>query len=96
MIKNEFILSPLTMEELKTEISEAVLQQLSPLINSLTPTQPETELLTRKEVAKLYGVSLPTILDWTKTGKLIGYRIASRVRYKRSEIEKSLSKIKTE
>ena len=96
MIKNEFILSPLTMEELKTEISEAVLKQLSPLINSITPTQPEVELLTRKEVAKLYGVSLPTILDWTKTGKLIGYRIASRVRYKRSEIEKSLSKIKTE
>jgi len=90
-----YILSPLPMEELKTEISEAVLKQLSPLINSLTPTQPEKELLTRKEVAKLYGVSLPTILDWTKTGKLIGYRIASRVRYKRSELEKSLSQIKT-
>jgi excisionase family DNA binding protein len=95
MNTNDFILSPLPMEELKTEISEAVLKQLSPLINSLTPIQPEKELLTRKEVAKLYGVSLPTILDWTKTGKLIGYRIASRVRYKRSEIEKSLSQIKT-
>jgi excisionase family DNA binding protein len=91
----QFILSPLSMEELKTEISETVLKHLSPLFNSLTPTQPETQLLTRKEVAKLYGVSLPTILDWTKTGKLIGYRIASRVRYKRSEIEKSLSQIKT-
>ncbi len=89
------ILSPVPMEELKTEISEAVLKQLSPIINSLTPKQPVTELLTRKEVAKLYGVSLPTILDWTKTGKIIGYRIASRVRYKRSEIEKSLSQIKT-
>lgn len=95
MNKNDFILSPLSMEELKTEISETVLKHLSPLINSLTPTQPETQLLTRKEVAKLYGVSLPTILDWTKTGKLIGYRIASRVRYKRSEVEKSLSQIKT-
>ena len=95
MNTNDFILSPLPMEDLKTEISEAVLKQLSPLINSLTPNQPEKELLTRKEVAKLYGVSLPTILDWTKTGKLIGYRISSRVRYKRSEIEKSLSQIKT-
>jgi excisionase family DNA binding protein len=94
-MNKDFILSPLPMEELKTEISEAVLKHLSPLINSLTPLQPETELLTRKEVAKLYGVSLPTILDWTKTGKIIGYRISSRIRYKRSEIEKSLSQIKT-
>jgi excisionase family DNA binding protein len=92
---DKIIFSSFPMEELKTEISDTVLKQLLPLINSLTPTQPETELLTRKEVAKLYGVSLPTILDWTKTGKLIGYRIASRVRYKRSEIEKSLFKIKT-
>lgn len=91
----DFILSPLSMEEMNTKFSEIVLEHLSPLINSLTPTQPETQLLTRKEVAKLYGVSLPTILDWTKTGKLIGYRIASRVRYKRSEVEKSLSQIKT-
>ena len=94
-MNKDYILSPLPMEELKTEISEAVLKHLSPLINSLTPLQPETELLTRKEVAKLYGVSLPTILEWTKTGKIIGYRISSRIRYKRSEIEKSLSQIKT-
>lgn len=93
-MSKDFILSPLPMEELKTEISEAVLKQLSPLINSLTPAKPETELLTRKEVAKIYGVSLPTVLEWTKTGKLTGYRISSRVRYKRSEVEKSLSKIK--
>jgi excisionase family DNA binding protein len=96
MNTKDFILSPLPMEELKTEISEAILKQISPLFNSLIPKQPEVELLTRKEVAKLYGVSLPTIIDWTKSGKIIGYRIASRVRYKRSEIEKSLSKIKTE
>ena len=92
---DKLFFSSVPMEELKTEISEAVLKHLSPLINSLTPLQPETELLTRKEVAKLYGVSLPTILDWTKTGKIIGYRISSRIRYKRSEIEKSLSQIKT-
>ena len=92
---DKLFFSSVPMEELKTEISEAVLKHLSPLLNSLTPLQPETELLTRKEVAKLYGVSLPTILDWTKTGKIIGYRISSRIRYKRSEIEKSLSQIKT-
>lgn len=89
------ILSPFSLEQLKTEISDAVKKEVAPLLNSFSTYKEETELLTRKEAAKLLSVSLPTILDWTKTGKIIGYRIASRIRYKRSEIENSLSQIKT-
>ena len=51
------------------------------------------EFLTRKEVSKLLGVSLPTILDWTKKGTITGYKISTRVRYKKSEINKFLNKI---
>lgn len=94
-MKNESSISALTLEEMKTEIFEAVLKQLHPHLNSLTPKEQVKEYLTRKEVGKMLGVSLPTILDWTNTGKIIGYRIGSRVRYKQSEIEKSLSQIKT-
>ena len=90
-----FILSHLPFEQLKTEISEDVFNKIAPLIQSANKPKQETELLTRKEAAKFLGVSLPTILDWTKTGKIIGYRIASRIRYKRNEIENSLSQIKT-
>jgi excisionase family DNA binding protein len=86
--------SPL-IEQLKTEISENVFNRIAPLIQSIPQPPQETELLTRKEAAKLLGVSLPTILDWTKTGKITGYRIASRIRYKRSELENSLLQIKT-
>jgi excisionase family DNA binding protein len=55
----------------------------------------ETELLTRKQAAKLLGISLPTLLEWTKSGTITGYRIASRIRYKKDELENSLSQIKT-
>lgn len=83
------------IEQLKTEISEDVFKKIAPLFLSVLQPVKETQFLTRKEAAKLLGVSLPTILDWTKSGKIIGYRIASRVRYKRNEIENSLSQIKT-
>lgn len=83
------------LEQLKSELTEAVFNKVAPLIHSVSKPQPDTELLTRKEAAKLLGVSLPTILDWTKTGKITGYRISSRIRYKRHELETSLSQIKT-
>lgn len=89
------IFSPSFCEQLKTEISNDVFKKIAPLIQSVQQPPKETELLTRKEAAKLLGVSLVTIQEWTKTGKIIGYRIASRIRYKRNEIENSLSQIKT-
>ena len=92
---SEQLFSSLSFEELKTQISEDVFKKVAPLIQSVNTPKQETELLSRKEAARLLGVSLPTILDWTKTGKITGYRIASRVRYKRAEIENSLSQIKT-
>jgi excisionase family DNA binding protein len=91
----DLILSHFPLQQLKTEISEDVFKRIAPLLETVNVPKPETQLLSRKEAAKLLGVSLPTILEWTKTGKITGYRISSRVRYKRSEIESSLSQIKT-
>jgi hypothetical protein len=85
----------LPLEQLKTEISKEILERITPLLQGVNNSTPTTELLTRKEASKLLGVSLPTLLDWTNSGKIIGYRIASRVRYKRSELENSLSRIKS-
>ena len=84
----------LPLEQLKTEISQEILDRITPLLQGVNKPTPSTELLTRKEASKLLGVSLPTLLDWTNTGKIIGYRIASRVRYKRSELENSLKQIR--
>lgn len=84
----------LPLEQLKNEISKEILERITPILQGVNNSTPTTELLTRKEASKLLGVSLPTLLDWTNTGKIIGYRIASRVRYKRSELENSLAQIK--
>jgi excisionase family DNA binding protein len=92
---SEQLFSSFSFEQLKTGISEDLYNKIAPLIQTVQTPKPETQLLSRKEAARLLGVSLPTILEWTKTGKITGYRISSRVRYKRSEIESSLSQIKT-
>jgi excisionase family DNA binding protein len=89
------LLTSIPMEQLKSEISETVKKELQILLLSLQPAKVPLEYLTRKEAANFLSVSLPTLNDWTKTGKVKGYRIASRVRYKRAELENSLSAIHT-
>lgn len=89
------IFTSLPLKQLTMELTEAVFNKVAPLLQAANRPQPETELLSRKDAAKLLGVSLPTILDWTKTGKITGYRISSRIRYKRHELEASLTQIRT-
>jgi excisionase family DNA binding protein len=94
-IMQDFILSPITREELKLDISETIKKELQTILATLHPQKEETELLSRKDAAKVLGVSLPTLNEWTKSGTVKGYRIASRIRYKRSELDSSLSQIRT-
>lgn len=70
-------------------ITEAVGAAIENKLTNLQPKQ-ATEFLTRKQTADLLGISLPTLSDWTFSGKLKGYRIGSRIRYKRHEIEAAL------
>ncbi len=94
-MNNNLILSPISLEQLKAEITEALKKEIVPLITSAMSPKEQDELVTRKEAAKILRVSLVTINDWTKTGKIKGHRIASRIRYKRNELEASLAQIKT-
>jgi len=55
----------------------------------------EDELLTRAQVAEKLKVSLPTLNEYTKSGKIIAHRIGRRVRYKASEVTSALTQIKT-
>lgn len=61
-------------------------------------SQPVKELgyLTRKETCKrLGGISLPTLNEYTKTGRIKGNRIGRRVLYSPSDIDAALTAIKT-
>jgi len=55
----------------------------------------DDELLTRQQVADRLKISLPTLNELTKNGKITGYRIGNRVRYKANEVQHALTQIKT-
>jgi len=63
----------------------------------LTEVQPqeknEEELITRKETAKVLGISLVTLNVYTKKGLIPGYRIGASIRYKRKEVIESLQTV---
>lgn len=90
----QLLFTPVPLDQLKTEISEIVRTELTNHFLSTTQ-ETKTEIFDRKQASVFLGVSLPTLLDWTKSGKIAGYRIGSRVRYKRAELENSLKKIHT-
>lgn len=84
------LIDDLSHEELKGLISDAVREAIQVLIPE---KQAENEFLTRKQVAFIFKISLPTLNIWTKEGKLQSYRINSRVRYKKAEIESALKEV---
>jgi len=88
-MQNSILLENLNREDLQSLLSEIVAKQFE------TFSKPKTEekFLTRKEVAMKLHISLPTLLEYTKKGKLIGYKISGRVLYKESEVESSLQQI---
>ena len=65
---------------------------ISALCVQSQPTVPKTgtDYITRKEVARLFKISLVTLHDWTEKGILTAYKIGNKVFYKRVEVESAL------
>jgi excisionase family DNA binding protein len=81
-MENQQLVVTLNVNDLKTIISESVENAFAK-----TPKVKEEEtILRRKDVAKLFSVSLVTIADWMKTGKLPYHRINTRIFFKKSEV----------
>jgi excisionase family DNA binding protein len=83
------IIITLTEEEFDEHVTAAVKRALE----NFSPSKEEIIYLTRKQVAKKLHISLPTLNEYTKTGKLKGYRINGRVLYKKDEIDNALTSI---
>jgi excisionase family DNA binding protein len=56
------------------------------------PTE-ELKYLTRNEVCKILHVSLPTLSEYYKKGKIPAYKVGKRVLFKPADIEAVLTKI---
>ena len=76
------------------ELAAALAERLAPvfMVNHQPVTPQAEKYLTRKETADLLNVSLPTLNEYTKTGKITACRFGVRILYKQSEIEARLLK----
>lgn len=92
-MNEQIVLSPIPLPDLLGEITKAVRSELDARTQPVQP--PAEELLTRVEAAQLLGITLPTLRDYTRRGYVTGYRIGTRVRYKRNEVLDSLQRMRT-
>jgi len=88
---NNLILHQTPLEDIKAIIVEAVAEQFKKCqLNK--PEEPE-RLFKRGETSKTLGISLPTLWEYTKSGKIKAVRIGSQVRYRQSDIDFALKTI---
>jgi excisionase family DNA binding protein len=86
----QIILSGLTFNDLLNGIERLIDKKLA---ISLNPVKKETKYLSRIEVCKLLKITLPTLSDWSKLGRVQSYKIGNRVLYKEEEIENALHQV---
>lgn len=89
-MENTIILQGITVAQLMSQIDAIVEKRLNEKIAELSPKT--VKYLTRKEVCQILKISMPTLYKWTLEGKIVSYRISSRVFYKSDEIESALLK----
>lgn len=90
----QFVLSPISLADLKTAISNILDEKIKPFLPAIVPDKGGNEIyLSRSEVAEQLKISLPTLHSLTLQGNITGYRIGRRVLYKRNEVEGALHQI---
>lgn len=89
-MKNVVQLENIDATAFKNDIISGVISALKNNANLSLLTEQSDQLLTREETAKLLSVSLVTLWDWTKKDIIPAYRIGNKIRYKKSEVLKSL------
>lgn len=77
-----------TPNELADLISENVKTSIQNLARGLSDLNKphQNEIVSRKETAEMFQISLVTCHDWVKNGILTPYKIGGRTFFKRSEL----------
>lgn len=66
-------------------------EKLNGIVETLkNPQEKVDELITRKEVCELLGISYPTLGRWSSKGIVKAYRIGKKIRFKRGEVMQAL------
>ena len=86
----QIILNGLSLSDFLNTIEKLIDKKLNAIP---PPKNTQSSYLGRSEVCELLKISLPTLNDWTKLGRLKSYKIGNRVLYRQDEIEDSLSQV---
>ena len=94
---DNIILTTITRQHLVKEITSEILDGIVELLKiEKLNTHTTDELLTRKDVASLFKISLVSVYEWSKKGILKPHKIGSRVRFKRSEVMAAMIEMETQ
>lgn len=83
----------LRCKDLRDIMAEFFTEKFNEFAHTLTPIRPNTgDLLTRKQTADRFNITLPTLREWTKSGKLKSYKVkgSRRVYYRSNQIDSAL------
>ena len=96
MKKRVIHIHEITPEELENRFLKGVKNIIIDYLKSIEKAEPNI-WLTRKETAKLLGVSLVTIHNWSnKKNILTPYKIGNQIRFKKTEVEAILTNSREE
>lgn len=88
---NQILLNGINVNELLDKIGQLIETKLGD-IQQPKEAKP-VKFISRKEVATFLKISLPTLNEWTKLGRLLSYKMGNRVLYNLQEVEQSLCKV---
>jgi excisionase family DNA binding protein len=76
----------ISTEELTHLIKEGIKPELENLLKKCLKDLSNDDFLSRKDTANYFGVSLPTIHDWTNKGIVKPYKMGNRTYFKKSDL----------
>ncbi|NVN97050.1 excisionase family DNA-binding protein [Candidatus Nomurabacteria bacterium] len=88
---NETRIIDLNLADVKSLIAQVFDEKLNQFAALFTASNPQTgPYWTRKETAEHLSITLPTLRQWTKEGRIKSHEIGRRVLYKPDEVDKAL------
>ena len=92
-MKTSTLLESLSPETLKELIREVIREEAQ--LRNIAPQETKLKYYGREEVATLLKISLPTLHEYTKEGRIKAVRIKGRVLYSEEAIKEALKVVPT-
>lgn len=84
------VVTPVQLKNLIRQAVKECLPEVAQVAHEFPVKSKADDLITRKRACEILGVSLPTLAEFRKQGKLKAYRMGRRVYLKESEVLEAL------